>query len=505
MLTTWSFIYFIQFTQMADADLHAVLTVCGIAAQATRTMIINNEGFGSLADLGEMEGDRDVSEMAKRMASRSAAQGRVHLGTTHIKRIQALVWWVHDHQKRGLALVAADFTVAAMEAAKASKRVANERGDIDASVKDLSKFVAEDFDIHEDAFLNLLAQSSGSLKESIRYVVRAEVPPATFVDTQEERMFQLALDGPGFDEDNRSVFRLLKTFLIGTAGWAWIEPFNTTENGRAAFHAWADHYNGQGELSKRTSLAKSRIEGLHYKNEQSMSFEKYTELLTKAFTTLDKDADVRYSQRQKVEKLLKGISTSDTELTACKAIISHQYSRDFPGACAHFSQEVARLHGGAQLENQKNRKRRVSDVNSGRGGGRGRGRGGGRGGRGGGRGGRQGRGGGGHGGGRGTVINGIDVSNPTRSFTDVEWEALGYNGGRAYVAQARERMNGGGGGRDGGRGRGGGGGRNISATDTGNADEGQEEDAPAGGAGRGDRGGRNGRGFGRGRYGGGRY
>ena len=39
-----------------------------------------------------------------------------------------------------------------------------------------------------------------------------------------------------------------------------------------------------------------------------------------------------------------------------------------------------------------------------------------------------------------TVINSIDVSDPTQSFTAQEWEALRHNGGQAYVMQARECM-----------------------------------------------------------------
>jgi hypothetical protein len=308
-------IIFSNVRQMAAAiinpDLTAVFTVCGIGPQGVRIQIATNEGFVDLADLGTMEGDKDVLEMAKRLSTRTVADGRVLLGTVQIKRLQALVWWVRDHQRRGLVLVAADFDIDAMNAAMTSKSVEKERGTTDASIKDLSKFDPDDFDIHEDAFLNLLAQTSGAVKESIRYIVRAQVVPAVFIDDREERMYQMALTGPGFDEDNRAVFRLLKSYLIGTAGWAWIEPMNARENGRAAFWAWCDHYNGQGELSKRTSLAKSRVESLHYKNEQSMSFEKYTELLTKCFTTLDKDPDERVSERQKVERLLKGINTPD--------------------------------------------------------------------------------------------------------------------------------------------------------------------------------------------------
>jgi hypothetical protein len=46
------------------------------------------------------------------------------------------------------------------------------------------------------------------------------------------------------------------------------------KNGRAAYQAWVNHwYNGQGELSKRTAMAKMQLDTLHYKNERSMPFE----------------------------------------------------------------------------------------------------------------------------------------------------------------------------------------------------------------------------------------
>ena len=79
---------------MADpiGELNAVFEICGIVDAGMRANIINHEGFMSLVDLGVLETDTDVLEMAKRLALRMQAEGRVYLGTVMVKRIQTLVW-----------------------------------------------------------------------------------------------------------------------------------------------------------------------------------------------------------------------------------------------------------------------------------------------------------------------------------------------------------------------------------------------------------------------------
>jgi hypothetical protein len=87
--------YIFKMANLID-NLHAVFAMCGITDEATCMNIINQEGFTQLESLGVLETDTDVSEMAKRMATRTQAGGRVLLGTVVIKRLQTLVWWVRD-------------------------------------------------------------------------------------------------------------------------------------------------------------------------------------------------------------------------------------------------------------------------------------------------------------------------------------------------------------------------------------------------------------------------
>jgi hypothetical protein len=250
-----------------------------------------------------IETNTDITEMAEKVASHTQAEGRVLLGTVVIKRLQTLVWWIRDHQKRGLPLNANEFTVKTMASAAEMKTLRREMTDSEPSVKDLGKFDPDDFDAHEDAFLNLLAQSYSVLKEPLRYIVHSATVPDAFSSNEEQRMYQFPLKGGSFELDNQAVYHKLKAFLINSPGWAWIEPHNSAENGRNTYLAWVEHYNDEGELSKRTAIVKSKLDALHYCNERSMSFERCTKIMTKCFNTLCKDPDQCYSNCQKVEKL----------------------------------------------------------------------------------------------------------------------------------------------------------------------------------------------------------
>jgi hypothetical protein len=125
---------------------------------------------------------------------------------------------VRDWQKRGLTLSAADFDAGAMNQASEMKTLRRKWAEKEPSITDLGKFNPNDFDSHEDAFLNLLAQFFGVLRKPLRYIVRPEATPAEFTTTEEERMYQFPLTGGLFELDNQTVYWKLKAFLIDSPG-----------------------------------------------------------------------------------------------------------------------------------------------------------------------------------------------------------------------------------------------------------------------------------------------
>jgi len=356
--------------QMADdnADLHAVLTIVGITEENIRTQIIENEGFTSIQDFLVMDADKDVESMANRMGRRPAAS-QVSLSTVSIKRLQAYIWWLRDRNKCGQPITAAAFTAEELTNALQQKTYRKELAEgVAPSIKELAKFDPDTFEQAEDAFENFLSRNFGVNKEPLSYVICSDTAPTEFESTEQERMYQLPLTGPAFELDNKTTYKHLKAFLTETEGCVWIEPYKASENGRAAYQAWTNHYNGQGELNKLTKKAKALLDSLFYKNERALPFETVSQKMNKCFQVLQKDPDQQLSQRQQVEYLQKALQPEDTQLKAAIPIISSQHANNFVAACAFFSSEVSRIHGEAQNAYQ-GRKRRVSVLHgdSGRG------------------------------------------------------------------------------------------------------------------------------------------
>ena len=224
------------------SGIHTVLAVCGVIHPDNRNLILTGEGITSIAEFGVFDSNRDVVDMAKRLSSLTINDDRVNLGTVHIKNIQALVWCINDRQKYGQDLDPAKFDQATMLASMQSKRTKKDQPYSDVATITLEKLDPDDFETHEDSFMNMLLQALGiSNKCPLRYVVRSKVMPVVFVDDFEERIFQRPITGPDFDSDNHTVYQKLKAFLVSTAGHACIERYDKTDNGRQDFKSWADH------------------------------------------------------------------------------------------------------------------------------------------------------------------------------------------------------------------------------------------------------------------------
>ena len=141
------------------------------------------------------------------MASRPVASRRVILGTMHIKRLQALVFWIKDHDMRGLVMEPELWDTYVMVDAMERKEAEHNYVKIDVGTIDPSKCRTDHgWDNWQIAFTKKLTAILGAAQVPIDYVIRNEdvgVEELFFTD-EEERRYQMPLEGQNFKyEDNK--------------------------------------------------------------------------------------------------------------------------------------------------------------------------------------------------------------------------------------------------------------------------------------------------------------
>ena len=190
---------------------------------ATRTTLINLKGLDSLSAFTQLNGDTDVTEIAKRMACRPSTVRRVILGTMHIKRIHALVLWVkEDHDKRGLVAEPELWDMNAMGEAMERKEAKHNYGKVDVGIIDPGKCRVNHgcWDNWQIAFTNKLNTPLGTAQVPIDYVICVPIEDRDdelFLTNEEERHYQMPLEGQNFKHYSRLVYKkMLKTACVDT-------------------------------------------------------------------------------------------------------------------------------------------------------------------------------------------------------------------------------------------------------------------------------------------------
>ena len=178
----------------------------------------------------------------------------------------------------------------------------------------------------------------------------------------------MPLEGENFKRDNKLVFQMLKSACIKSDACAWIRSYDRAADGRKAWLALVQHYDGSGELSKRVKRAKAELERLHYKDEKVFPFEKLITKLKENFNVLEKDKHEDLSgSRQRVDLMTKAIRSSNARVLAGLVNVHQNFRFDFDEAANFMSGLISSIHSSAQLDyanRHGNKRRYVSAMGS---------------------------------------------------------------------------------------------------------------------------------------------
>ena len=90
---------------------------------------------------------------------------------------------------------------------------------------------------------NNLAGKRGVAKTPLDYIIRCNMAPNWVPDNEHDRLIhEVRLTGTEFEEDSRTVWRILKRICLGEDAYEWIRHLENKQCGRLAVKALQVHY-----------------------------------------------------------------------------------------------------------------------------------------------------------------------------------------------------------------------------------------------------------------------
>ena len=281
-----------------------------------------------------------MTSLASRLEKRPAPNN-ISLPTSVVKNIQGLCFWASRSRRQRRAVTAADFDQVVLSDSLDEMEIKAE-SDMAPDIK--PEVLKEDsWEDWSKEFPTYLSHIIGKQQAPLDYVIRPEVLPGhIFQTTREQELYSYPLNGPFFREDNKAFYRLLSDRARDQPA-TWIQPFQASQNGRAAWLALVDHYDGGGQKEKRINKAEAILNSVFYHNERAFSFDAYSTKLLRAFRTLD-DTPNRRSGANQVKILLDNIRISTAEFAVIKSTVRTHYRGDLAAAIAYISREVSEIY-----------------------------------------------------------------------------------------------------------------------------------------------------------------
>ena len=375
---------------------------------------LSNNGWVNLMDFRGYT-SKDIDDWAASSSRIPLNRGGINFPTVRIRRVKALAYWVNRRILRGINVIPQEFDAAALTSAQTDYPIADMELNSTDDVQSPEAFTYAKWTDWQDSVITFLKGKRNVNKTvPLYYVIRKEPNTIAAGDMTEldEIIYHAPHTGAAYIRDRKQVHTYLTELTNGTDADQWIKDHRRTHDGRAAWISLCNHYDGPAEGDKRVTVARSDITLVHYRNESSFSFEKYSTRLRKAFITL-RDYNQPKCEKEKVEILLNQITTNDQRLISSIAICRDSHSDTFDDACTYLSSQITAIFpqhqpnafGKKGRGGLKNRIRNISSIKK-----------------------KNGK----------TIVNGIDITDTTRYYTDQEFTKIGREG-RAILNKCPKR------------------------------------------------------------------
>jgi hypothetical protein len=221
--------------------------------------------------------------MCKRIETH--ANNPIVINTIQEQLLLSMRFWVIQRQRLQMPVDANQLTmIIALNQAQIMRQQIEDdtKTDKEPVAKMPDKFKsATSWKIFAEALETYLGQLLGSGRIPLRYVIRRLAnpdPDATYNNENELAIAMSPLAGDSFNRDNAKVNGIIKQLVLEGPGRSYILPFDNAADGRNAWLALVDHFEGDGFRNRNVEVAYRVLEHLFYEGEHhGFNFEKFIE------------------------------------------------------------------------------------------------------------------------------------------------------------------------------------------------------------------------------------
>lgn len=327
---------------MADAvTFRAALERCGIAQGQARDSIVD-QGYSNMQEFSALSED-DITYFVKAVNKLPAPAGgeRPSIPFASIKKLKAMRKWTIECRWLGIPVQHPDFTVPELNRMITRMDFEDQLAVNQPEAPKLpDKFTSfgTKWRAFSEGFKGHCAVVRGCMNIPLSYVYRDHVVPtqemvdAEYATSDERLMALVRLTGNTYREDNHRVWDILRPLVYGTAAWDYVKTYDTTKNGRTAFRVLEARGEGDAAVDARRTKAEEIIRKSQYTGKsRRFTLQSYINLLQGAFTDMEECGEA-YSERKKVDTLVKGLIPERLATARTTIIANAAYRNDFQAA-----------------------------------------------------------------------------------------------------------------------------------------------------------------------------
>ena len=290
----------------------------------------------------------------------------VEIPHNSVNKLKAYRYWAILMDRIDQPALAGNFTVAALAFTETviQEREARKEGSPDPPKPVPQLKSLDQWRSFWERFDGLMSQTIGAAEIPINYVYRpheavdAAMLGADYASSDERYYATTCLSKKHYTEDRKRVYAALRDLVLDGPGWAFIQQFERTQNGRDAVLGLKAQAEGRSAVTTRKQLAYAKVDKARYSGpRKTWSFQNYIQTHQLAHAELERLGEP-VAESKKVTDFLAGIT--DARLANGKDLVLGDPAKlnDFQATQQYLATLVANKSVNASRE------REISEVHT---------------------------------------------------------------------------------------------------------------------------------------------